>query len=491
MLSRFLRGSSVIFAGLLVGKALTLLNSIVMARYLHAEYYGLFLLALTILDFARIPSNLGTPSILPKLISEYNEQQERHKVGRVVSSALGSSIALTVLLATLMILSAPFLSEHIFESPGLKDVLRALALVLPASVAVEILLAVYRGYQMTGASFVFRDTLPPTLRLSLFLIFFSIGYKIEAAYYAYFTAFMLILFIMVVQLKRMLGDGLTIKIYDSEISRGMFSLAWPLMIQSSFWIIYSQIDRIFIGYFMQTRDVGIFGAASSVAAIVQMVPQSFSYLALPMFSKLLASNSLSEFKLLYKDITTLMFFLSLPVFICLLLLAREILSGLYGQEYSSGAIALAILSGGILSRSLVGPADDSLVSAGKTKAPLISIISGCIVNVVLNILLIPMYGINGAAIATCAGMLATRFVIGYFNHRYLKIVPMKFNFSFGLWIATCLCLTPLIICLKNIWKGYPTFNLFLSGTAYLGIAYGILVLLSVLTGNGKKRLLEE
>lgn len=484
MSKNFIYGSFIVFVGLISGKVLAMTNSVILARYLNTDNYGLFLLGLSIFEFLRIPSNLGIPNILPKFVAEYKEKKQFLKISNIFSLSLGRSVLLSVFFGTITYALSPYISTHIFHDQGLEDVLKALSLILPVAIVIPVMLAVYRGYKITRAKVLFDNILPNLFRVLFFLIFFHTGFKLPAAYYSYIAATLLVFFLIRLDIRKTLKIDFKMSLHDPEISPVLIKLSWPLMLQSLVWIIYTRIDRIFIGYYMQSREVGIYGAACAIAGLLSMIPQSFSFLSLPVFSKFMADNSLIDLKTAYKKITELMFMISLPIFICLIFLSKDILTILYGTEFSSGSTALLIVSGGILSRCLIGPASDALIGAGKTKAPLISLTTGCVSNVLLNIFLIPKYGINGAATATCISMFIARFTIALLNYRYLKIVPV--SASHFIWSTICLLLIPVIVFLRKVPSGHIFFDISISGIVYLMINYILLLCVIRFTGFGKK-----
>ncbi|MCK4820743.1 polysaccharide biosynthesis C-terminal domain-containing protein, partial [bacterium] len=252
------------------------------------------------------------------------------------------------------------------------------------------------------------------------------------------------------------------------------------------WIIYSQIDRLSIGYFLSPVEVGVYGAAWSIVALLLFIPQAFSFLALPIFSKLFSKQSITELREIFKKIAKTMFEISLPILLCVIIMSKDILTILYGKDYAVGATALSILGLGVFSESILGPAADCLVGAGKTRAPLIATSVGCLVNIILNILLIPIYGIIGAALATCTGMLLSRFVMGYFNYLHLRIFP--FDYKYIYWITICICLTPIIVFLnKNVHLKFLFLKTFILISIYLTISYSLLYLLLFARRGGKFR----
>jgi O-antigen/teichoic acid export membrane protein len=486
MSKSIVHGSLIIFSGLILGKILAMANGIILARYLNAEKYGLFLLGLSIFGFLQIPAKHGAPSILPKFIAGYRVNNQFDTICDIISLTIGQCFFVAILLSLVTFFSAPYISEHIFNDPGLKNILKTLSFILPMAAITPVILSIFRGYKITRAKVIYENILQYLLRIPLFLIFFYAGFELSAAYFSFaITTVLLSVFISVDMIKTLKID-FKISLYDHEISPTLFKQSWPLMMQSLVWIIYTRIDRLFIGYYLESREVGVYGAAGAIAGLLTLIPQSFSFLALPMFSKFMANESLLVLRVVYKKITALMFALSFPIFICLVFLSKDILIMLYGNEYSSGATALLIISGGILSRCLIGPATEALIGAGKTKAPLISLSLGCTSNILLNVLLIPSYGINGAAIATCISMYVARLTIAWFNHKYLKIIPI--SGSQFVFTSIFLLLVPVFIILKKMQLPlvHPSIIVPLTGILYLATNYMILLCILRLTSFGKR-----
>jgi O-antigen/teichoic acid export membrane protein len=484
MYKDFYKGSLIIFIGILLGKALAMANKIILARYLQSHYFGVFLLGLSVFSLVSVASNLGIPGLLPKLLTDYKTQKQGFRINDLISISMTYCFLFSVFLSVLLYFFAPQISIKVFHSTELSSVLKVLSSVLPFSIVSLVIIAVYRGYQQTILKVILADLLPSGMCILIFVILFYFGLKLEAAYYAYGLSVMLVFIIALIVMIKNTQVRLKPRIYDPEITPKLFKLAWPLSIQSFVYIIYTQIDRLCIGYFLTPVEVGIYGAAWSIAALLLFIPQSFSFLALPVFSKLIAKRSIDELRKSFNKLAKTMFEISLPLLLCLIILSKDILTILYGKDYVTGATALSILGLGIFSQSILGPAADCLVGAGKTRETLIATAAGCLINIILNILLIPIYGIIGAALATCTGMIFSRLILGYFNYLYLRIFP--FDYKYICWFIICICLTPVIVFLdKNIHLNILMLKAFILISIYLSLSYSLLYLL-LFTRHGRK-----
>ena len=99
----------------------------------------------------------------------------------------------------------------------------------------------------------------------------------------------------------------------------------------------------------------------------------------------------------------------------------KLLLGIFGKEFVAGTLAFLILSVGRLISSLSGPAGNILQMTGNQNIYAIILMIGAILNVVLNLILIPLYGINGAAIASMSSLIV-------WNLSMVLVVKQKFGF---------------------------------------------------------------
>ena len=466
---KFYKGSLIIIAGIVLSKILAMTNNIILARWLEPYYFGLFFLGISILEILSVPANFGIPGVLPKLIAQYKSQNNKALIEKTVSVSLGICFIISLFFSIILFFGADLIAENIFNSKELAPLLSVFAWLIPFYVNTFVLISVLRGYQSPRLKVIYQDILPQSLKILFFLLLFYAGFGFKAAYFAFAISTLVIFSLIFIKLKTNFIKNLKIRFKAPGLSLSLIKLAWPLSLQSFIWVIYSQIDRLSIGYYLSPREVGIYCAAFSLATLLSIIPQGFSFLSLPEFSKLMAENSFSKFKIFFRQIAELIFTISLPLFICLTIFSKDMLKLLYGQEFINGFMAIIILSFGLLINTLWGPASDALVGAGHTRALLVSTLCGCIANIILNILFIPLFGINGAALATSISMVISFSVTGIFNYHYFKIFPLNINYLS--WAIFCLLLGIILakIHLKFIFIYYPLFDIILKSAGYLMI----------------------
>lgn len=143
---------------------------------------------------------------------------------------------------------------------------------------------------------------------------------------------------------------------------------------------------------------------------------------------LYARNKIDDLRRTYSVVTKWMLALIFPAFLLVLLFPDQIIKVLFGAEYIAGATALSILVAGFMIYGALGPTSAILQTYGRTKIIMMTNYIGAITNLGLNFLLIPIYGVNGAAIAT-GFSLALLYLLNFlFAYRVAKIQPFRLSY---------------------------------------------------------------
>ncbi|MFJ5445038.1 flippase [Methylobacillus methanolivorans] len=202
--------------------------------------------------------------------------------------------------------------------------------------------------------------------------------------------------------------------FDREIALELLRESWPLILSSIAIMIYMRIDQIMIGEILDNEAVGLFSAAVRVSELWYFVPIAIVNSTMPSIIELRYKN-----KALYFHKTLKLFkFLVIMAFLVAVVMSfvgEFLVKILFGSYYSLSASVLVIHTWagvfvvlGVLSGSL-------LTIEGMQKFGFYRTLNGCVVNVVLNLLLIPKYGINGAAISTVISYAVAVFSVGIFK----------------------------------------------------------------------------
>lgn len=204
-----------------------------------------------------------------------------------------------------------------------------------------------------------------------------------------------------------------------------FSVAFPIFLIEGVSFLLTNSDVVVVGIFLEPHDVAIYFAAAKTMALVHFINFSVKAAAGPRFSSIIAEGDHAQLAIAATDAARWTFWPALGVGLAVLAVGHLLLS-LFGGAFTSGYLVMAILLGGILAKSLVGPAETLLMMAGKQNLCVALYAGALTANVGLNLALIPHYGIEGTAIATASAMAVEAILLHIAVRRALGIVLFAF-----------------------------------------------------------------
>lgn len=176
----------------------------------------------------------------------------------------------------------------------------------------------------------------------------------------------------------------------------------PIFMVDGFGFLLTNSDVVIVGLYLKPDDVAIYFAAAKTMALVHFVMFAVKAAAGPRFSTAMARDR-SQLASIAVESARWAFWPSLLVG-ALVLLAGPFLLSLFGPAFVTGLPLMMILFGGILAKAVVGPAETLLTMAGQQTLCVILYAGALVANIALNLSLIPLLGLTGAALATAGAM---------------------------------------------------------------------------------------
>lgn len=264
-------------------------------------------------------------------------------------------------------------------------------------------------------------------------------------------------------------------IYRNCNYRRHFRPILVLFAQSLAISIYTNLDRVMLGFMKTDRDVGIYDAAVKIKNILVSLVTSFGNVLLPRMSYYLKEGRTAEYKQLAARALNATLLMSLPLSAFMILFARDALIFISGAEYAVAAVPMQLLTFSTIFIGLTGVLGiQVLVSQGKEQYVLYSVVTGAVVDFILNLILIPKYAAAGAAVATMAAEICVLAVQLFFTRDLLLEVRRKFRLPFYL-LATAIGLAGAVPVFL-FFDSRPFFRLLLGALAFFGL-YGVTLLL--------------
>lgn len=175
----------------------------------------------------------------------------------------------------------------------------------------------------------------------------------------------------------------------------------PMAVSAAAFMLIQSLDVLMLSYLTDYETVAYYSAAVKLTLLVFLVLSSVNAVLAPKIAELYEADNIAGLKQNIRNGTRLIFIMTFPVIVVLGLLAMFLL-GFFGENYDSSATSLRILLAGQLINALCGSVGVYLNMTRKQKAFQFILISALVINVILNYILIPRYGMIGAAIATSA-----------------------------------------------------------------------------------------
>jgi O-antigen/teichoic acid export membrane protein len=342
----------------------------------------------------------------------------------VIKSGLSITLAISLVMAFLVILFSGTIAGRFFDEPALEPLLWVFAAMIPLSVVFTNLISVLKGFQLMKYKVYFEDVLKSLSTIMLFGVFFWLGFDIIGAAYAYLAGFaitiIVALYVVLTRFPAVRDSGKKV-----GMGREMVRFAWPLMIAAYVKMVMSWTDTIALGYFGMAFNVGLYNIALPTAGIIHTFAVAFRHMLNPVLSELYAKEKHDELRTVFMSTAKWIFVLALPLLLLFVLFPDNVLGMLFGPEAVAASSALVILSGGFFMLSFMGASGTMFLVSGKTRISLYVTVLATAVNFGLNILLIPVYGIEGAAVATAISLVALSVSSMGLCYRNLGLIPLQ------------------------------------------------------------------
>jgi O-antigen/teichoic acid export membrane protein len=220
--------------------------------------------------------------------------------------------------------------------------------------------------------------------------------------------------------------------FKLNIARKLLVDSWPLMLSTFAVVIYMRIDQIMLAQMLGEHSVGIYSAAVKISEIWYFIPMIVSTSLYPRFIELYGLDKEIYTKKLVK-VMSLFFWISLVVASIVFLFSTHIISILFGTEYIAAASVLSIhiFAGIIVSTSVIF--GQRYILKNQQKISLYGTVVGAIMNIILNFILIPTYGVKGTAIATLISYFVPTIFVAIFFDRSVGVIFLKSFFNLRVW----------------------------------------------------------
>ena len=459
------------FAGFLFGQASRFGFNLLVARVLDADALGTYALAVAVMQISEVLAIAGLDSGLLRFISVHSSDALRQKA--VIGSALKTSFFLSISIVLLLLLFSGRIALILHGSHRLQLTLCCYAVAIPFNVATMLYGHAIQGFRQLQPKIIATQVVSPLLLLLLTIVFrYMVGQ--EAALIFPFALSAAIAFFWIRPYLSKISGVLPLDIVRATPDRAMLLYALPFMVVSLLSMMTHWLDVMMLGMLTDTATVGLYHPVARTAGLIRAVLLSFAGIAAPMIAALHTGSDNAEIGRIYKMVTRWIFGLVIPPVLLFILLPEPVL-GVFGQRFTAGSHALILLTAASLLQVSFGLSSTVLAMTGYARLSLFNALGALGLQVVLNLILIPRMGINGAALAT----LLVFFLLSTVRLGEIYILLKIHPFGKALWkpLAAGIVTAVILMAARPWLHSIPVFAGFLTGALLAVSSYSALMLL--------------
>ncbi|MBI5401656.1 flippase [Candidatus Wolfebacteria bacterium] len=375
--SRFIRAAIIIYS----------------ARVLGASGYGVFSYLLSLAGMFTIFSDIGINQIMTKEITQKPERTSEY-----FSTAFWIKIILFSVTATLVIFVGPYFSKI----PITSSLFYIIAAIIIFDGLREFSQSIFRAREkMELEAFASVLTNISVTVLGFTVLYFSVSLKLLTLSYAIATGIgaFAAMFIIRKEFKKIFSH------FEKNLIKPLIASSWPVALMGIIGAFMLNTDIIMLGWWKTTQEIGFYSAGQKIIQMLYSFPAILAGATFPTLSRLIGQQNNEKSKRLMEISMIATFLMAVPMTIGGIVLGKSIIPLIYGNEYLPAIIPFQILMTTMLiifPGTLIGNAG---LAYGKQKKMATYLAIAAFGNVILNAVLIPVYGIIGSAIATLISQL--------------------------------------------------------------------------------------
>lgn len=420
-LVRIASGSALFFVGTFLGLGLNYVYAIVLARLLGPEQFGLYAIGLGCFNLLSVIALAGLDTAVLRFVPALRAQNDAVGIGGIIRAVLVLAAVLGVLYAAVLLLSSDMLADQFLHHPDASTVLQLFALSIPLFVVSTVAIAALQAFgEVRWRTFV-KYLCEPVVKFAITLGFIWVGWGLTSAVVALPAALLLTAVLALLPL-RLFWLKVKVPLFSNKHYSKVITYSLPLLGGLFLNSIATRSDVFFLGYWVPVAQIGIYSAAFQTAAIMAVVLGTLESVATPFLSESISMNNRVDVRSLAGTVLRWTIMVTLPLCIIMAVFATDVMD-LFGQQFVSGWACLVILTVGQFANSVTGCSNGMLLWSGHSKLVMWNSVVASGTQIALYLILIPSYGIVGAAIAASASLVLTTILRIVQVHHVLRIWP--------------------------------------------------------------------
>ncbi len=402
--SKYLKNIAWLFSDTLMRMLSGFVIGVLIARYMGVSNFGLYNYILAVFSVFISLSSLGMNGVVVKELVDSNQKSE------ILGSALFLQRIGAFSASILLIIWAVFFNK---DKPS--DFLVVFFLILPTLLIQSSNVYKYWfEYKISSKHTVIAQNV--ALIVGIFLKVVIISFKQN---YLYIIAVTLVEQIILTQTLRWSFKKQNPKMIISiskKVCINLFSKSWPLVLSGLSFVLYVRLDQIMIGEILGVKEVGIFSVAVKLIEIWYFLPAIVVSTLFPALIKL-RNESVEEYNRKMQLLYDLVALVGIGIVVGTVCFADLIVKYTFGVEYIAAADQLKLYSIVCIFYFFNSVSGRWYINEGLQKVALFRNVLGLVIAIVLNLFLIPRFGLTGASLSTIIAFLSSAYLFDLFDKR--------------------------------------------------------------------------
>ena len=371
-------------------------SNVIFTRYLPKDVFGDFTLMRTIINLLAVYAMFGLNHGFLRQGSLALGREEPEVYEEIQNYTITYSLIISLVVCAIVFLCAGPISTYIFKKPSITNLIRFCSFVIPIQLISNMTLVLFKVNKRADKGQFLYTIVYFVLQIALFylLTFFLTD---EVLIIISFIVSNLIYLAILLYYQKKFKVKYSLKLEKKE-KKALYNISVPMFFAATFNQSQKWGDTLFLGILGTNAQVGIYYIALRISSFISIPQNAFSQIFLPIAGRLMGKGKHDELNDLYKTVTRLIFICGSLIFGGIYFMQSYLLS-IFGHGYQNASTVIIYL---LISETVdfgTGPARDLITMSGGGKINLVNSAITLIINITGSYLLIPHYGIIGAAIA--------------------------------------------------------------------------------------------
>lgn len=409
--STFIRKATSVGAINIVDRIAAALLGIFLARTLAPEGYGTYAFVMSQVTLVALVAKLGLPELI---LRDYAASRGRGE-GRMPALLLKVAITLSSSASLLLIAIGMILLVTVYDGSNREEFMLGLLMIAPMA-----FFEIHAG-ALRGLGYVVTFQIITTLGMTLVVLLACLGFSVTFHNFSAFDALairiaalcgfaVLAVFLVNRATRVQFGAVPADEMIERPSPRHTLTTSLSFLIIGLLHVVFVTIDQLMLGYMVGESSVAIFRVAAEGAQIVAFAYVAGNAVLAPEYSRIFSSRNHDLLEHTARQSAAIVLAIALPLFLILFLFAKPIVIFAFGEAYAASATPLSILAAGHFLALLFGDPLYILNMTGHHKTSMRLTMVAVGINIVLNALVIPHFGVVGAATATTFSFVLLRFL---------------------------------------------------------------------------------